>query len=263
MSKASIEHRIRVYSLQKTGNALHLKGKAQTELFELTKKKADLEAALLSYNEAISIEEDSSWICERAKIYSKLGRPQEAVSDMQKVKLLSEAGRGVDILRDYHVQSLMEDLAVLGNIKDTISVLRQTTKMPKAFLDSYDNLVDVVSGVRIKVDEHDDQIKWMMDQLNLLLSQKESYSQEELTRKLQILADKVYEIDQKVDLVLCVTDIKYDNPLVELLTPSLMVLGAKAFDMSKMLSQELISEIVAQNDSDLLLAGLMSIDHSD
>jgi tetratricopeptide (TPR) repeat protein len=65
------------------------------------------------------------------------------------------------------------------------------------------------------------------------------------------------------NVVYYINDVIYDNELLnhpDLLQPSVKEFGlCKLLDMSERLSQDFISEVVAQNDSELLLAGLVSI----
>jgi tetratricopeptide (TPR) repeat protein len=65
------------------------------------------------------------------------------------------------------------------------------------------------------------------------------------------------------NFVYYINDVIYDNELLnhpDLLQPSVKEFGlCKLLDMSERLSQDFISEVVAQNDSELLLAGLVSI----
>jgi len=264
-STASIEQKIKMYSMSKTDNAYYLKGKAFIELAEITNEKNHVEQAIEAYSAAISIKKDSTYLCERAKAYSKIGLSKEAVIDFKDAQSVDNRS---DILKNYHTQTMLQDLATLDNIKSTVQQLREEGTLPKEFLDSYDALVDVVTGVRVKVAEHDDKIAYIMQELATIKSEMQQGGDiSQLKAKFKTLADKVYEVDQKVEMIRVVNDIVYDNQLLnhpEILKSSVQEFGiSKVLDMSSNLSSELISEAIEQNDAELLLAGCISLNYSD
>jgi tetratricopeptide (TPR) repeat protein len=264
-SKTSVEQQIKMYSMMKTDNSYYLKGKALMELAEITGEKGHVKEAIEAYSEAIKLKQDSTYLCERAKAYSQIGLSKEAVMDF---KSAQSVDNGSDILKNYHTQTMLQDLATLDNIKSTVKQLREEGVLPKEFLDSYDDLVDVVTGIRVKVAEQDEKITYIMQQLSEIKSgMQQGEDVGKLTEKFKILANKVYEIDQKVEILLVVNDIVYDNDLLnhpELLKLSVKELGmSRVLDMSNSLSSELISEAIQQNNAELLLAGCISLDCSD
>tara|TARA_B110000503_G_C7043422_1_gene369189 strand:- start:120 stop:926 length:807 start_codon:yes stop_codon:yes gene_type:complete len=264
-STASIEQKIKMYSMSKTHNSYYIKGKAFMELAEITNEKSHVEQAIEAYSAAISIENDCTYLCERAKAYSKIGLSKEAVMDF---KAAQSIDNGNDILKNYHTQSMLQDLATLDSIKSTIQQLREEGTLPKEFLDSYDDLVDVVTGMRVKVAEHDDKIAYIMQEITAMRSEMQQGGDiNQLTSKFKILADKIYEVDQKVEMLMLVNDIVYDNELLnhpEILKSSVQEFGiSKVLDMSSNLSSELILEAIEQNDAELLLAGCISLNYSD
>jgi hypothetical protein len=211
-------------------------------------------------------------------------------------KTAQSIDNGSDILKSYHTQNLLKDLATLDDIKLTIKKLRAEGALPKDFLDSYDNLVDVVTGMRVKISEHDEQLAYIMKELDgiksemqkggnhedliekfAILSDKvyvvdqrvemlEGGNHEDLIEKFKILSDKVYEVDQKVEM-LAVTDLFYNNELLN--HPELLKLTAKEFGMTKALylcdglSADFVQEAIEHQSAELVLAGCISLNHGD
>ena len=88
-----------------------------------------------------------------------------------------------------------------------------------------------------------------------------------LIEKLKILSEKVYEVDQKVELVMFVQDIVYDKELLN--HPELLKLTAKEFGMTKALdlcdwlSCDLVLEAIEHESAELVLAGCISLNQGD
>ena len=134
-SKTSVEQQIKMYNMMKTDNAYYLKGKALMELAEITGEKGHVKEAIEAYSEAIKLKQDSTYLCERAKAYSQIGLSKEAVMDFKLAWSILSNDVSIDVLKRFHVQSMLEDLMKLDYIQESLlNQKMEEEKIEKPFI---------------------------------------------------------------------------------------------------------------------------------
>jgi tetratricopeptide (TPR) repeat protein len=227
--------------------AYDLKGRALMEINRL-------EESLECYNKAIKLESNNKiYLAQRAKLYGLTDQADKAFEDLKLISQLQQHSNE-DAFNNLILFNTLQEVQKLDSDKiQENKALKQSTPQYKLEVKDTNELLEkfLLGGKALELNN-----KSLDDMTNILLPVK--------------IEDKKKGCCESIRnkcVIFSVKDMIYDNELLnhpEILRSSVKEFGiSRVLDMSSNLSSELISEAIEQNDVELLLAGCISLNHSD
>ncbi len=198
-------------------NNYYLKAGALVKLSEITGDNTYYDQALVCYNKAIDLSpQNGQYLADRSKLHIAMGNISLATQDVVAVQESPSMGK----LSDMYKNHTMKDVLKLNSVQNEVNNLVQQGKITLELQGVFSNMIQVVSGISlrvsnhdIKLDEHDEefialkaQLKMQQEELKKLTKSQAQYPSlvtlvGTMSKEITILQEQVMEHDKAIEIL--------------------------------------------------------------
>lgn len=178
------------------------------KLAEVTEDRSYYSEALRSYTRAIDLSpQNRTYLADRSKLHVILGRADLAAQDLLEVQKSPSTGDGaLDLDSNYTTKNILK----LGDVQFEVKKLITNGQIPKELEGVFSGMIEVISGISLRVSSHDETLKDHGSQLDTQAKEltkmkekvaklEEKYGQyQEAVRIIGFMSVQIQELQHKV-----------------------------------------------------------------